>query len=370
MAEENLLGERYKLEEKIGSGGMAMVYRARDLMLERTVAIKTLRKDYSNDENFRERFREEAKAAAKLSHPNIVTVHDFGLDAGRLYLIMEYVPGTDLKSLLKKEGRFSIAQTLPLITQACAGIGFAHRAGVVHCDVKPGNMLVTPDGLLKVVDFGIARALSSIKPDEKSQVVWGSPNYFSPEQAAGVAPSPASDVYSLGVVMYQMTTGILPFKSSQSQELARMHRQALPIPPRNYNPEISLEFEKVILKALEKKPTLRYRSAVQMGHALVELGKQAKEAKEYAVPIEQHDQLNTTAQNISTSRTTFQGPSYSDSILTNENNLDFSETDRYSSISELQNIDWITWVIGLIALIAFGGLIPFWLWVYYTLNPP
>ena len=370
MAESIILGERYKLEDRIGSGGMAMVFRARDLMLERTVAIKTLRKDYSNDPNFRDRFREEAKAAAKLSHPNIVTVHDFGLDSDRLYLVMEYVPGTDLKTLLKQDGRFTIRRTLPLMTQACAGIGFAHRAGVVHCDVKPQNMLVTPDGLLKVVDFGIARALSRIKPDEKSRVVWGSPNYFSPEQASGVAPSPASDVYSLGVVMYEMISGYLPFKASNSQELARLHREASPNPPRNYNPEISPEFEAVILKALNKKPSQRYRSAVQMGHVLVEFGEKPKTSQEKNDPLDQNTQFNTTAQKVPISRSTNQGTAFSDDILTNESELDYSETDRYSDFSELQNIDWLTWVIGLMALIAFGGLIPFWLWVYYTLNPP
>ncbi|MFN2158638.1 MAG: protein kinase domain-containing protein [Anaerolineales bacterium] len=369
MSESIILGERYELEERIGSGGMAMVFRARDLMLERTVAIKTLRKDYSNDPNFRERFREEAKAAAKLSHPNIVTVHDFGLDSDRLYLVMEYVPGTDLKTLLKKDGGLTVERALPLITQACAGVGFAHRAGVVHCDVKPQNMLVTPDGLLKVVDFGIARALSAIKPDEKTKVVWGSPNYFSPEQASGAAPSPASDVYALGVVLYEMTTGYLPFKASNSQELAKLHREALPTPPRNFNPEISLEFEEVILKALSKNPSQRYRSAVQMGRVLVELGTQTKE--KYMSPTEMLTHSNTTAQSVSTSRSTYHASTDTGAPLPNESDLDYSETNRYaSSSSELQNIDWLTWIIGLTALIAFGGLIPFWLWVYYTLNPP
>jgi len=370
MAETIILGKRYELEERIGSGGMAMVFRARDLMLERTVAIKTLRKDYSNDPNFRERFRQEAKDAAKLTHPNIVTVHDFGLDADMLFLVMEYVPGTDLKTLLKQDGRFTVERTLQLITQACAGIGFAHRAGVVHCDVKPQNMLVTPDGLLKVVDFGIARALSTIKPDEKSKVVWGSPNYFSPEQASGAAPSPASDVYALGVVMYEMTTGYLPFKASNPQELAKLHRETPPIPPRNFNPQISLEFEEVILKALAKNPSQRYRSAVQMGRVLVEYGKQFKEPEKYGSPADQHTQLNTTAQNVTAPRTTYQVTSDSGLLLQNGSELDYSETNRYSNLSGLQNIDWLTWVIGLIALLAFGGLIPFWLWVYYTLNPP
>ena len=211
MAEPILLNDRYKVEGRLGSGGMAVVYRAYDLKLERTVAVKILREDYSSDPAFRDRFHQEAKAAANLSHPSIVTIHDFGLDSDRLFIVMEYLPGTDLKTILQSRGRFTIDEALPLIIQAAAGIGYAHRAGLVHCDIKPQNILVTPDQRLKVADFGIARAMASIHPDEQSHIVWGSPQYFAPEQAAGRAPSPASDVYSLGVIMYETLTGRLPF---------------------------------------------------------------------------------------------------------------------------------------------------------------
>ena len=185
MQEGTLLNNRYQLLQQVGSGGMADVFRARDSMLERYVAIKVLRADYTENKSFQERFRQEARAAANLSHPNIVTVHDFGLDRGQLFIVMEHVPGSDLKTLLRQRGRFSVEEAIPLIVQACAGIGYAHRAGLVHCDVKPHNMLVTPDKRLKVTDFGIARALATIHPGERSDVVWGSPQYFSPEQAAG-----------------------------------------------------------------------------------------------------------------------------------------------------------------------------------------
>ena len=180
MPEPVLLNNRYQLQELLGSGGMSVVYRAHDRMLERDVAIKILRETFSSDPSFRERFHQEAKAAANLSHPNIVTIHDFGLDTGRLFIVMEYVPGDHLKNLIKKRSRFSIEETLSLMIQACAGIGYAHRAGLVHCDIKPHNMLITPDMRLKVADFGIARALAAIQPDERVRGCLGIPTILFP----------------------------------------------------------------------------------------------------------------------------------------------------------------------------------------------
>ena len=170
MNTPGLLNDRYKIDGRIGSGGMAEVYRARDLMLERTVAIKLLREDFSNDPSFRERFRQEAKAAANLSHPNIVTIHDFGFDDTQIFIVMEYVPGTDLKTILEARQALNVDEALNLIIQACAGVGYAHRVGLVHLDVKPQNMIVTPDQRLKVTDFGIARALATIHAQEVNHV--------------------------------------------------------------------------------------------------------------------------------------------------------------------------------------------------------
>ena len=265
------MNERYQLLESLGNGGMALVYKAKDLMLERNVAVKLLREDYSKDLAFRERFRQEARAAANLSHPNIVTVHDFGLDQGHLFIVMEYVPGDDLKSLIRQKGQFSVQESLELVIQACQGVGYAHRAGLVHCDIKPHNMLVTPEGRLKVTDFGIARALAGIDPQERSDVVWGSPHYFSPEQAAGFPPSPASDVYSLGIILYELLTGNLPFTAKDSADLARMHREATPHPPRLINLQISQALDDLVMKVLAKEPSSRYRTADQMGRVLQNL---------------------------------------------------------------------------------------------------
>ena len=375
MSEPIVLNNRYLLEERIGSGGMAMVFRAQDQMLERTVAVKTLRKDFSDDPEFRERFSQEAKSAANLSHPNIVTVHDFGLDSGRLFIVMENVPGSDLKSLLRKRGRFNVEEAINLMSQACAGIGYAHRAGVVHCDVKPQNILVTPDKRLKVVDFGIARALSTITPDEQAEVVWGSPNYFSPEQASGSAPSPASDVYSLGVVMYEMLAGQLPFKADTSQELARLHREALPPPLRKYNPNIPNSLENIVLKSLSKDPTARYRTAGQLGRELVSFHQQGH--KQDIIPS---SQLGGTSSypptGMTSSQTVLVTDQSDESAITSSNHEQHIRQpaslldDAQIQLDSRLNFDWTIWILGILVLIALGGLIPFWLWVYYSLNPP
>jgi len=375
MSEPIVLNNRYLLEERIGSGGMAMVFRARDQMLERTVAVKTLRKDFSDDPEFRERFRQEAKSAANLSHPNIVTVHDFGLDSGRLFIVMENVPGSDLKSLLRKRGRFNVEEAINLMSQACAGIGYAHRAGVIHCDVKPQNILVTPDKRLKVVDFGIARALTTITPDEQAEVVWGSPNYYSPEQASGSAPSPASDVYSLGVVMYEMLAGQLPFKADTSQELARLHREALPPPLRKYNPNIPNSLEDIVLKALSKDPTARYRTAGQLGRELVSFNQQSHK-QDFTPSLQLAGTSPYPPTGMTSSQTVSVNNQSSDSAVTSSNHEQHLHQpaslldDAQIQLDNRLNFDWTIWILGLLVLIALGGLIPFWLWVYYSLNPP
>jgi serine/threonine-protein kinase len=349
MKAGDLLNQRYQLLERLGSGGMAEVYRARDLMLERSVAIKVLRADYSSDKEFQERFRQEARAAANLSHPNIVTVHDFGLEDGQLFIVMEHIPGTDLKSLLRKRGRFTVEEAIPLMVQACAGIGYAHRAGLVHCDVKPHNLLIAPDHRLKVTDFGIARALSTIRPGDREDVVWGSPQYFSPEQARGQAPSPASDVYSLGVVLYEMLTGTLPFNAATAGDLAHMHIHSHPHPLGEYLPDIPPMLEQIQSKILSKEPSARYRTADQLGRVLMRFGT----LREFTPP-----QLALTPEAVNH----FEEPPAA-SIP------DPMPAAAFEPPSLDLDIDWATIGLGLLALFAVGGLIPFWMWVYFTWNP-
>jgi eukaryotic-like serine/threonine-protein kinase len=348
MEEGALLNNRYQLLERIGTGGMADVFRARDQMLERSVAIKILHQKYSDDKAFQDRFRLEARAAANLSHPNIVTVHDFGYDHGQLFIVMEYIPGKDLKTILRQRGRYTVEEAIPLMVQACAGIGYAHRAGLVHCDIKPHNIIVTTDARLKVTDFGIARALSTIQPNERADVVWGSPQYFSPEQAVGEAPSPASDVYSLGVVLYEVLTGALPFNAPTSAELARLHLEQNPIPPSEYVPDIPIALEEIVLKVLSKEPSARYRTADQLGRVLLRFGTQRDMAPAAA--------LSLTPEATTTYREVDPHPSQPQPVY-------------YTPEVYPPPIDWGSVGLGLTAVIAVLGLIPFWIYIYILYNP-
>ena len=349
MSDISLINDRYQIEETLGKGGMAVVYKAHDQTLDRRVAIKVLRHEFSADPAFRDHFQQEAKAAANLSHANIVTVHDFGFDSERLFIIMEYVPGSDIKELNAQKGKFDLSEALTLMEQACAGVGYAHRAGLVHCDIKPQNLLVTPEGMLKIVDFGIARALTSVNPGEKADIVWGSPAYFAPEQASGLAPSPASDVYSLGIIMFEMLTGQLPFNAPTAAEFARMQRQDLPPSPRSLYPDIPHEIDQIILKTLAKEPAARYRSAGQLGRVL----------KSY-----HQESLSTTAPQSPQAPLIVSGT---------------AETQPYEAPqapevlpkkSDPWDLDWVTIGLGLLAVLAVGGLIPFFLWIYFVYSPP
>ena len=386
MSTLGILNDRYQLEKTLGTGGMAIVYKAKDLMLERYVAVKALREDFSQDVAFRERFRQEAKAAANLSHPNIVTVHDFGLDQKHLFIVMEYMPGTDLKTLIKQKERFSVNETLELMVQACGGVGYAHRAGLVHCDIKPHNMLVTPESRLKVTDFGIARALSTISPDERSEVVWGSPHYFSPEQASGLPPSPASDVYSLGVILYEMLAGRLPFIASDSSELARMHREDQPVAPRYYNTSIPARLEEIILKVLSKEPSARYRTADQLGRLLMGMYESERavsfpnenlqqlpkmeQVKPTPLPTQEAQPMTSIpySERVTLQPEPVRNPiTESTPVQTSYPPVEYGQTGP--DYQERPPIDWRTWSLGLMAAVLLLGLIPFWFYVYLILKP-
>jgi serine/threonine-protein kinase len=365
MTVSPILGNRYKIIEQLGTGGMAEVYQARDLMLERPVAVKVLRSDYSSEPGFQERFRHEARAAANLSHPNIVTIHDFGFDASQLYIVMEYIPGMTLKEMIQTRGRFTPEEAIPLMVQACAGMGYAHRAGLVHCDVKPHNMLVTPDLRLKVADFGIARALAGIQPEEKADTVWGSPLYFSPEQAAGFAPTPASDVYSLGVTFYEMLTSQTPFMSNRADTLAEMHRELTPRPPSLFNPAVSPGLEQIVMKTLAKEPSARYRTADQLGRVLLNFG--GPTAPLHPIGPDATPRHNPTSQEVA-SWVAASGMADPAPVEDGSQPLMTVETPGWA-LPENQEMDWQAVGLGLLAVILVLGLIPFYTYVYSFYAP-
>lgn len=275
--QETLLNGRYRLVSQQGSGGMAVIYKGTDLALGRTVAIKVLRPSLTGDPEFLKRFRQEARNVANLSHPNIVTVHDVGQDNNIHYIVMEYIEGQDLKHLIRASAPFTLERALGISIKVCAGVGYAHRAGLIHADVKPQNVLVTENDNVKVTDFGIAQALSSTKPrDERQRVVWGSPHYFSPEQAQGEAPTPASDVYAIGIVLFEMLTGRLPFVGTDQQELAMAHIRETPPDASSFNPNVPVHLDRILQKVMAKEPASRYRTADQLGRILISYRRQGQ----------------------------------------------------------------------------------------------
>ncbi|HMO57599.1 MAG TPA: protein kinase, partial [Roseiflexaceae bacterium] len=225
--QQKILNNRYELEQKIGDGGMARVYRARDLRLNRRVAVKVLHSHHAADDGFLRRFHHEAQAAANLHHPAIVDVYDVGQDNDIHYIVMEYVDGSDLKSLILRQGALPIEQALAIAADAADGLEAAHRVGMIHRDVKPQNIMISADGNAKLTDFGIAKSNLSTAMTETG-VTFGTADYISPEQARGLPVSPRSDIYSLGVTLYEMLTGRLPFSGDSSIAVAMQHVSAEP----------------------------------------------------------------------------------------------------------------------------------------------
>jgi len=300
MAASGVLSGRYEIGDRLGSGGMSSVHQATDLILERTVAVKILAEHLSDDERFVARFRREALAVAKLIHPNIVQVYDTGIDRGRHYIVMEYVEGRSGAQILQKHGPLGAEATAEVGAQACAGLDYAHRRGIIHRDVKPGNLMVTggPAGggemTIKLTDFGIARAVEQTRITQVGSVV-GTAAYLSPEQVRGEEATPATDVYALGVVLYQFLTGRLPYEGSTLAELAVRQQNEKPLPPSTYDDEVPETLGAAVLRALEGDPNRRYASASELAGGLA-LGLQGEDV---TLPLEE----GTAATNVLGSET-------------------------------------------------------------------
>ena len=270
MSPPTEIAGRYVIERRLGAGGMSTVFEARDTVLERPVAVKLLAEHLADDEDFVYRFRREALSAAKLQHPNIVQVFDSGQDppTERHYIVMEYVDGPSAADMLRERKQLDIDETVEIVRDACHGLDYAHRAGVVHRDVKPGNLLFAEEmGITKLADFGIAKAAEQTRITQVGSVL-GTAAYLSPEQARGEEAGPASDVYSLGVCAYQFLTGRLPHEYASLTELALKQQQDPVAPVSEYRPEVPAELDEAVRVALERDPEARYQSALEMAEAI------------------------------------------------------------------------------------------------------
>ncbi|NNE74573.1 MAG: serine/threonine protein kinase, partial [Acidimicrobiales bacterium] len=258
---------RYELHRQLAKGGMADVFLARDQLLDRPVAVKVLFPSFARDAAFVARFRREAQAAANLSHPNIVNVFDWGEEDDTYFIVMEYVEGRSLAEILRAEGPLHPDRAAEIATDVAAALSFAHRNGLVHRDIKPGNVLVAPDGHVKVADFGIATAIAGPAGEAadddltRTGMVMGTATYFSPEQAQGKAVDPRSDLYSLGVVLYEMLVGQPPFKGESPVAIAYQHVTEVPKAPKEHKPDIAASISAITMKSLAKKRANRYPSA-------------------------------------------------------------------------------------------------------------
>ena len=262
--EGKILGSRYEMIQKIGNGGMAIVYKARDIVLNRHIAVKVLRDEFTTDEEFIKRFETEAQSAARLTHPNIVSIYDVGMDNGIYYIVMELIQGKTLKEIIVEEGGpLPWKWSVNVAMQIASALEMAHKNNIIHRDIKPHNIIITEDGVAKVTDFGIAKAVSNSTITAFGKTI-GSVHYFSPEHARGGYTDAKSDLYSLGVVMYEMVTGKVPFDADTPVSVALKHMQEEAVEPRTVNPNVPEAVNKIIMKALQKEPVMRYQTATEM----------------------------------------------------------------------------------------------------------
>ncbi len=353
FSEGSVLNNRYRILGDLGEGGMSKVYKAQDTLLDRVVALKVLRPQYSADESFLARFRREAQAAARLAHPNIVDVYDIGEVDGFHYIVMEYIEGQDLKGIIAAESPLPVRRVVDIGVQICAAVGQAHRLGIVHRDLKPHNILVTADDQVKVADFGIARAIAEASATITSDgAVWGTVQYIAPEQAAGKPATPASDVYSLGIVLYEMLAGRLPFEADTRVALVVKHLQEEPPPLHRFNSNVPATMAAIVARAMEKDPAGRYPHADALGQALREYRRHGEEATgplpRVAVPLRPAPRVTAPPRVAERPVTTRSVP---------------QPLELPVAQAPGAGIDLAAVILGLLAVAAVLGLIPLWMTV-------
>lgn len=341
-----MIGNRYEINRLVGTGGMSIVYKARDVVLDRDVAIKVLRQKYASTEEMRLRFQQEARAAAKLSHPNIVTVFDSGLDGTRIFIALQYIEGSNLKTHIQTRPTINLITELDYGIQICKAIDHAHANKIIHCDIKPSNILLDESNQVKITDFGLARVMQQSENFD-NEFFWGSPYYVSPEQAKGDPPSIASDIYSCGIVLYQLFTGYLPFTATTVDALLQAHIQTPPQFPAEINPDIPDTLNSVILRCLEKDPRKRFRSFSQLRDNLAAV-RHSLILSMAAEPME----TKPSKINLAESMQTINRPISSQKFKLPEKSA--------------KQFDWVTILLGLLATVAVAGLIPFWIFVYFN----
>lgn len=356
----DILDDRYQLAERLGEGGMAEVYRAEDIRLGRPVAVKILRQQYSSETNLLRRFINEARSIAGFSHPNIVSVYDVGRDKRYYYIVMEYVPGEDLRQRLEREERLSVDQALDIVQQMAQGIGYAHQRGLVHRDIKPGNIMITKKGHVKVADFGIAKALASAGLTEPG-VVWGTTAYLSPEQVRGEQATTESDVYAMGIVLYEILSGFPPFQGEDRVAIALKHLHDDP-PPFNEDLKIPHGVTYLVQKALAKDPAKRFQDADEMAEALADYMRAGDLTPTEAPPHANNPPPNRPrTRRANPNRLT---PRLSEGHL----NTKDPSAPRPQPVPEQESrMDWITLLLGILALISVLGLYPLFQYIFNAL---
>lgn len=337
-----VLSGRYEIVEKIGSGGMAIVYKAKDNLLGRIVAIKVLREQFDSDEGFVKRFRREAQSAASLSHPNIVSIYDVGKDGSEDYIVMEYVHGKTLKELIKSESPIPHQKAIRIIRQIGEALAHAHANNIIHRDIKPQNILITPEGRAKVTDFGIARAVSSATLTHTGDIV-GSVHYLSPEQAKGSHINQQSDIYSLGIILYELVTGKVPYDGDTPITIALKHIQEEPMHPGNIVSGVSKELDAIIMKAIAKSVDDRYKSAEEF---LADLNK-IETGETIIWDFNQEDRYSTQVH---------KGMRNQLNEADNKQDVGFDKENTLIKNKKKRNLPILIFTVATILLLVFGGL--------------